>query len=157
MSKRNVLFVCTGNTCRSPMAEALLRKALGEKTEIKVGSAGVGAMPGQPASHETIDIVQSRKASLSGFRSRQVDESLLLQSDLIIAMTNSHASMVKQFFPECADAVCLLCDFVDKDEGLAGADVPDPIGMGKRAYEEVAAVIELALPGIIRRLDEHSS
>ena len=101
--------------------------------------------------------MQSRKASLSGFRSRQVDESLLLQSDLIIAMTNSHASMVKQFFPECADAVCLLCDFVDKDEGLAGADVPDPIGMGKRAYEEVAAVIELALPGIIRRLDEHSS
>ena len=67
---------------------------------------------------------------------------------------NSHASMVKRFLPECASSVFLLCDFIAKDEGLAGADVPDPIGMGSQAYEEVAAVIELALPGIIGLLNE---
>lgn len=139
------------------MAEALLRKAIGDKSGIEVGSAGVAAMPGQSASHETLSIVRSKKASLSGFHSRQVDEDLLSSADLIVAMTNSHAAMVRQFFPECADSVSLLCDYINDDEGLAGGDVPDPIGMGAKAYEEVASVIELALPEIIRRLNTSST
>ena len=67
-------------------------------------------------------------------------------------MTKSHASIVREYFPERADSVSLLCDFIDEDEGLVGADVPDPIGMGIEAYQEVAEVIELALPGIINKL-----
>jgi len=154
MSDKNVLFVCTGNTCRSPMAEALLRKALGDVADIKISSAGVGAMPGQSASDETVRILEGKKAPLQGFQSRQVDEHLLSSSDLVVAMTKSHAAVVRQYFPERADSVSLLCDFIDNDEGLAGADVPDPIGMGIEAYQEVAEVIELALPGIIRKLGQ---
>ena len=134
------------------MAEALLRKATSERGDIEVGSAGVAAMPGQPASHETILALKHRETTLDGFRSRQVDENLLSKADLIVAMTDSHASVVRDCFPDCPGRIKLLCDFIDEQEGLNGADVPDPIGMGREAYEEVAEVIELALPGIIREL-----
>ena len=136
------------------MAEALLRKAVGGILGIKISSAGVGAMPGQSASRETISILEAKKAPLQDFQSRQVDEHLLSSSDLVIAMTKSHAAIVREYFPERADSVSLLCDFIDEDEGLVGADVPDPIGMGIEAYQEVAEVIELALPGIINKLGQ---
>jgi protein-tyrosine-phosphatase len=136
------------------MAEALLRKAVEGIPGIKISSAGVGAMPGQSASRETISILEAKKAPLQDFQSRQVDEHLLSSSDLVIAMTKSHAAIVREYFPERADSVSLLCDFIDEDEGLVGADVPDPIGMGIEAYQEVAEVIELALPGIINKLGQ---
>jgi protein-tyrosine-phosphatase len=87
------------------MAEALLRKAVGGIPGIKISSAGVGAMPGQSASRETISILEAKKAPLQDFQSRQVDEHLLSSSDLVIAMTKSHAAIVREYFPERADSV----------------------------------------------------
>jgi len=136
------------------MAEGLMRLAVSGRKDVTVGSAGVAAMPGQGASGETRDLLKENNAPLKGFKSRQVDKVVLAQATLIVAMTDSHAALVKRFFPECAGRVKMLCDFIDEDEGLAAADVPDPIGMGRAAYDEVAEVIELALAGIILELDE---
>ncbi len=138
------------------MAEGLLKAALEEDSGIHVMSAGVAASPGQGASRETRSILKVKNASLKGFRSQQVDEELLAQASLIITMTSSHADVIKQFFPECAASVSLVCDFIDPVEDLGGEDVPDPIGMGRAAYEEVAEVIELAIPGIIAQSHQES-
>ncbi|MBT8036488.1 MAG: hypothetical protein KJO21_02980 [Verrucomicrobiae bacterium] len=154
---QSVLFVCTGNTCRSPMAEGLLKSALRDELDVQVGSAGVAAMPGQGASRETQNVLKANKARLENFKSRQVDQALLDDASLVVAMTEAHADLVKRFFPDCAGDVKLLCDFIDPDEGLAGVDVPDPIGMGRAAYEEVAEVIGMALPGIIAELSHTKS
>ena len=149
---QTVLFVCTGNTCRSPMAEGLLKAALKGEADTLVASAGVAAMPGDAISRETQDILSEKNAALKGFRSQEVSESLLKKSDIVIAMTSSHADVVRHYFPELAEKVHLLCDFIDPEEGLAGADIPDPIGMGREAYEEVAEVMELAIPSIIQTM-----
>ena len=135
------------------MAEGLLVAALDEGANVSVGSAGVAAMSGQSASRETAAILKNRGATRKEFRSRQLDEELALESDLIIVLSASHADVVQRLLPEVADRVKLLTDFIDPAEGLEGADVPDPFGMNRAAYEEVAEVIDLAIPGIIKALD----
>jgi len=122
-----------------------------KKESVQVSSAGVAAMPGQPASRETQAVLKARGAEMEHFRSRAIDEEILAKADLIIAMTNSHAEVVKRIYPERADSVFLLGDFI---EGCAGQDVPDPIGMGMDAYEEVAEVIELAIPQIKEKITQ---
>lgn len=135
------------------MAEGLLKAAVHGRRQMKVASAGVAAMNGQPMSAETSAILNQKGAGVAGFRSQQVDARLLESADYVIAMTSSHADMVKRYCGKNPVAVNLLCDFIDPGEGLGGADIPDPIGMGMDAYEEVAEVMELAMPGILAALD----
>ena len=147
-SGKNILFVCTGNTCRSPMAEGLFRKALGTRLGWTVRSAGVAASVGSKESRDTATVLEKRGVSLTSFRSQQVSRALIEQSDAIFAMTCSHLAVLEDEFPEFVHKFYLAGDFAED-----GGDVPDPIGMGAKAYEEVALVLEDAFPGIIRFLE----
>lgn len=148
-----VLFVCTGNTCRSPMAEGLFKKAIvGEEGIECIGSAGVAAYAGDHISTETANILGKCDAPLDGFRSRAVSEYLLDEATHVFAMTNSHLQMLVDAFPEHKEKCYLVCDFVEFN-GRVGIDVPDPIGMGATAYQQVGQVLDLAIPGLIGFID----
>ena len=143
----HVLFVCTGNTCRSPMAEGLFRVAGGEDG-FMVSSAGIAAYGGGGASLETLEILAGRGIDLDGFGSRVVDDTIIERSSHVFCMTRDHLDTLETRYPEQRDKFHLACDFADI-EGEVGRDVPDPIGGGRRAYEEVAACLDLAIKGIL--------
>jgi len=151
-NQKNVLFVCTGNTCRSPMAEGLFRKLIADEETIQcLGSAGVAAYPGDRISPETDAILKKHGAELTSFRSRPVDEAMLQEATHVFAMTLSHLEMLVSAFPAYQDKCYLVCDFIEIN-GEQGADVPDPIGRGPKAYAMVANVFQHALPAIVKFL-----
>lgn len=150
---KRVLFVCTGNTCRSPMAEAMFRKSVEGREDYSVKSAGVAASKGTPASRETKIVCDLMKASLDGFASQPVSAALIEEATHVFTMTGGHLAVLEDLFPEHSDKFYLACEFVDLPDKGIGADVPDPIGRGKRAYKDVAKVLGQAIPAIIAYID----
>jgi tRNA threonylcarbamoyl adenosine modification protein (Sua5/YciO/YrdC/YwlC family) len=148
------LFVCTGNTCRSPMAEGLFRKMLADRLQCSeddlvdrgymVVSAGVAAGLGSPPSPEGVDILRERGVDIRGHESQPVTPQLLSQADQIFTMTRSHRELLLREFPEAAPRVKLLAQ--------DGADVIDPIGAGMDEYRRCADQIEEHLRGLLREL-----
>jgi protein-tyrosine-phosphatase len=151
---KHVLFVCTGNTCRSPMAEGLFRKAVAGRDGYEVSSAGVAASKGAPCNPETATVLKKRDAALTSFGSRQVNDAILSQATHVFAMTRSHLQTLEARFPQHSDKFYLVCEFVEIPNDGIGADVPDPIGLGRRAYEEVADMFDAAIPTIIAYIDQ---
>jgi glycine hydroxymethyltransferase len=140
-----VLFICTGNVCRSPMAEGLLRRALGNKVE--AFSAGLGAGHGQPPSAHAIEVLRREGIDISDIRSQPVSADLLRRADHIFTMTQDHLDMLLLLFPEMAPKARLL-RFKEAAKG-GRADVKDPIGGTRETYELCKEDIKAALPSVI--------
>lgn len=153
-SKKSVLFVCTGNTCRSPMAEALFRKAVEGRADFEVRSAGVSAYPGDSPNPETVKLLSTRGLALDGFRSQPLSQELVEQSTHIFAMTSGHLEALENLFPDYSDKFYLTCEFVEIPGKGVASDVPDPIGMGRKAYEETAKTLDQAIPTLIAFIDQ---
>jgi protein-tyrosine phosphatase len=145
------LFVCTGNTCRSPMAEGLFRKLLADRLKcpedelvdrgFMVASAGVAAGAGSPPSSEAVEILSARGVDLRAHESQPATPQLLSQADQIFTMTRSHRDMLMREFPEAAPRVKLLAS--------DGMDVIDPIGAGLDEYRRCADQIERCLEDLL--------
>lgn len=142
---RTILFVCTGNTCRSPMAEALFRLRAGPALPWRADSAGLWAGEGQPASAGAIEAVRELGADLTGHRSRAVTADLVRGAGLILGVTQTHVDELRRHFPEAADRIRLLSSF---GSGPAG-DLADPIGMDGFVYRRVRDDIDRALADVL--------
>ena len=112
------------------------------------GSAGVAAYDGDGMNPDTVAELKRMNASIEGFRSRSVTSKLLEESTHIFAMTRAHLQTLAQIFPEYADKCYLVCDFHEIN-GKFGEDIPDPIGRGSYAYEQVGQIFREAMPSLI--------
>lgn len=139
-----ILFVCTGNTCRSPMAEILMRGQLAEKLGchveelddkgIVVMSAGIAAAAGCPPAAEAVEVMRDRGLDLMRHEAQPLTEQLVRHADLIVTMTHSHMQAILDRWPEAADRVAMLLP--------ERADVADPIGQPIGAYRRCAEQLE---------------
>ena len=144
--KRTVLFVCTGNSCRSVMAEYLLKASTADKDNIEVLSAGTGVFLQSTASAETISVLAEEGITAAGHISQPINTILLKKSDLIIVMTRGHRSQVLERVPSVEKRVYLLREFINgASEEQENLDVADPIGKSRVAYKECLIDIKEAI------------
>lgn len=132
-----IIAVCTGNTCRSPMAEAMLREKFGDVAE--VSSRGLMAT-GAGASYESIEAMRELGYDISDHVSRRLTPDDVRDADLILTMTESHKKIINAAVPDSADKVFTLCEYA----GISG-NIEDPYGLGISEYRECALKIKKAV------------
>lgn len=143
---RNILVICEGNHCRSPMAEALLRQALGPG--FTLSSAGLGALQDHPAHEDAQRLMTERNLDLSAHRGTQLTPDLALAADLILVMDEAQKEACEQMVPSVRGRVFLLGHWLSPEE----RQIADPILRGPEAHRIALNHIQRALPPWLQRL-----
>jgi protein-tyrosine phosphatase len=135
MNINDVLVVCIGNICRSPMAEAVLRQALADMPDIAVTSAGIGALEGYPADEHAVALMHERGLDISRHKARQLTAELIGTADLILVMEAGHKRAIGLLDPTARGKVHRLCEWRQKD-------IPDPYQQPRQAFENALSLID---------------
>ncbi|MBN1503534.1 MAG: low molecular weight protein arginine phosphatase [Candidatus Eisenbacteria bacterium] len=141
-----ILFVCSGNTCRSPMAKGILKKQLpaGLLRRVEIDSAGVSACEGEPASAGAVEAAAARGVDISGHVTKRLTRELLRKADLILVMQKSHILRVRELCPSKLEHVLLITE-LGEPQGKDGDEVEDPAGGTAEGYGRCFSRIEISL------------
>ncbi len=152
---KTILFVCTGNICRSPMAEGLFRHAVKGRSDFEVLSAGVGAVEGLPPSEHAVRALRELGIDISHQRSRMLTSQLVERADYIFGMTHSHVDAIMLLYPQAAEKTFLLREFDETLDSFEN-DIPDPIGGSYDVYLNCRDQIEQGIASMMKFIEQTS-
>lgn len=139
----DIIFICTGNTCRSPMAEGLFRAHDGERqTGLSASSAGLFTVDGMPASAYAIEAARELNADITEHRSRPLTQDMVQCAKYLVCMTGAHYDMLCEQYPQAKDKIFTLLP----------EDVSDPFGASLEVYRFAAAQIDKGVQSVITQL-----
>lgn len=162
--RKKILFVCTGNTCRSSMAEYLFRHLVKERGfaterghDLIIRSAGVFAIEKDPAADQAIEVLKKRGLmAIADHQATPVNEDLILDADLILTMTKSHKAHLLNLYPEAKSKIFTLKEFTitkeEQDDLEFDLDIKDPFGQSVEAYQITATEIETYLQRLLEKI-----
>ncbi len=152
---KTILFLCTGNVCRSPMAEGLFRHAVQGRGEFRILSAGLGAVDGQAPTNHSVQAMKEVGIDISWQRSRALTAELVRSADLILGMTHSHTETVALLYPKAAEKTFLLREFDETLEDYE-KDISDPIGSSYHVYLDCRDQIEQGIVTLLKFMEQHN-
>ncbi|MDD5438651.1 MAG: low molecular weight phosphotyrosine protein phosphatase [Candidatus Omnitrophica bacterium] len=146
---KKILIICTGNSCRSVMAEGYLQKRLLELgLDISVDSAGTATFYGLKPPKETAEVMGELGIYVENHRAKPISEELVREADLILVMEPEHKTVVLSLDPDSKGKIMYLADFGEE----AGHSVPDPIRQGAEFYRDVLEIIKRSTEGFLKWL-----
>jgi len=140
---KNVMMVCIGNICRSPIAEVLLKH---QQPQLNVFSSGLGALVGKPADPKSVALMEEKYIDLTKHCAQQINSVLVSSSDLILTMEQKHVEAIQTKYPESRGKVHLICKWTDNQE------IPDPYKKNEEAFASAASLIESGLDAWQKKL-----
>lgn len=139
---KSIIYICTGNICRSPMAHWYMQKKIkdfGNQNDYLIDSCGTSAQSGQPATKNAIEAISEYDVDMKNHRAKYIDEVNLTNYDLIICLTESHKNIVLYMYPNIKDKIFTLKEYINKDTEYK--DIDDPWGFDINVYRTCAEEI----------------
>ncbi len=150
-----IMFICTGNTCRSAMADGLAKKIIKEKNlNIEVYSAGIFAQTGEHASYNSIAIMKEYDVDIVLHKATSVDESNIKEMDLILCATKNHKAELQARYNDLKDKIVTMKEYAGIDNDGTDMDIKDPWGYNLNTFRVCAAEISICVEKIIEKISQ---